>query len=223
MSKFSCSMMLVVAVAACGGADASTDLPKASGSGASGGSAPRVVVPATSTVPAGTAMHISIQEQLSSRTAKPGQAIHAVTTSDVLDSRGRVAIPSGSSVTLNIVKLEPGSDQIRPEGRLELSTSSVTVRGETIPLNATVGAVPHRMQGRGITKDEAGRVAAGTAIGAIAGQVIGKNTKSTVIGGAVGAVAGGAAAARYAYRDVVIDSGAQVTLTLNDGLTVRAM
>jgi hypothetical protein len=131
-------------------------------------------------------------------------------------------IPAGSTVKLTIDKLEPGSDQVRPEGRLELIVSSVTVNGREYPLTANLEPVPHTMQGRGITKDEAARVGAGTAIGAIAGQIIGKNTRGTVIGGAVGAVAGGAVAARYAYRDVIVSAGAPIVFTLTQSLSIPA-
>jgi uncharacterized protein YcfJ len=78
------------------------------------------------------------------------------------------------------------------------------------------------MKGRGITTDEAARVGAGTVIGALAGQLIGKNTKGTEIGGAVGAVAGGAVAVRYAYRDVVVSAGTPIVFTLTQSLNISA-
>jgi hypothetical protein len=131
-------------------------------------------------------------------------------------------IPAGSTVTLEIVQLEPGSDQIRPEGRLSLAVRSVTVNETTYPVTAALEPVAHHLEGRGITKDEAGRIGAGTAIGALAGQVIGKNSRSTVMGGAVGAVAGTAVAVRYAYRDVVVSAGTPIGFTLTQALNVSA-
>jgi len=50
--------------------------------------------------------------------------------------------------------------------------------------------------------------------------VISKNTKSTVIGGAVGAAGGAAVAAQTASRDVVVSTGAPVVITLTGPLTV---
>ena len=179
-------------------------------------------VAAARSLASGTRIEASISDALSSRTNKPGETVRASVTRDVAGDRGPVVIPAGSIVTLTIDKLEPGSDQVRPEGRLQLIVSSVTVGGESYPLSASLDAVPHQLVGRGITTDEAARVAAGTAIGAVAGQVIGKNTKSTVIGGAVGAVAGGAVAARYAYRDVVVAAGTPIVLTLMQPLKLAA-
>jgi hypothetical protein len=172
------------------------------------------------TVAVGATLGASMQDSLSSRVNKPGEVVHAVLSENVMDGNGRVAIPAGASIALVIVKLEPGSDQVRPEGRLELEVSSVTINGLSYPLSATLGPIPHTMQGRGITKDEAARVAGGAAVGAIIGQVIGKNTKGTVIGAAAGTVVGGAAAARYAFRDVIVAAGARIVLTLTQPFVV---
>jgi hypothetical protein len=71
------------------------------------------------------------------------------------------------------------------------------------------------MVGRGITKDEAERIGAGTAIGAVAGRLIGKSTKGAVVGGAAGAIAGTAVAVHYAYRDVVVAANTPIRFTLS--------
>lgn len=185
--------------------------------------APRPSAPALTarSLDVGVAISASIQDELSSRTNKPDEIVRAVTSANVNDWNGKLVIPAGSPIALRIVKLEPGSDQVRPEGRLELAVVSVVVNGTTYPLTATLGPIPHTMKGRGITTDEAARVAAGTAVGAAIGQIIGKNTKGTVIGGAVGAVAGGAAAARYAYRDIIVAPGTAVTITLTGPFETR--
>lgn len=172
------------------------------------------------TLPSGTRIDATTRTALSSRTNKSGERLSATVSGDVRDARGGVVIPSGSVVTLTIDKLEPGSAQIRPEGRLSLIVNSVSVDGQSYPLTATLDAVPHQLKGRGVTSDEALRIGAGTAIGAAAGQVIGKDTKSTVIGGAIGAVAGTAVAARYAYRDVIVPAGTPIVLTLGQSLRV---
>lgn len=181
-------------------------------------SAPRSA--ASRTLASGTSVSGSMSSGLNSRTNKPGEAVHATVSSDVKDSRGNTVIPAGSTINMTIDKLEPGSDQVRPEGRLMLNVNSFSVNGREYPVSASIGPIPHTMKGRGVTTDEAARIAAGTAIGAIAGHAIGGNNKGTVVGGAVGAVAGGAVATKYAYRDVIVAAGAPITITLNSPLTV---
>ena len=205
--------MLVLALAACTDG-ASKDSAGADGQAAAGS--------ARSSLASGTRVAASTQTTISSRTNKAGETLHAIVSRDVTDARGRVMIPAGSSVTLRIAQLEPGSDAVRPEGRLALVVSSVKINDTTHPLNATLEPVPHHFEGRRITKDESARIGAGTAVGAIAGQVIGKNTKSTVLGGAIGAVAGTAVAVRYAYRDVVVSAGTPIVFTLTQALNVAA-
>jgi hypothetical protein len=162
----------------------------------------------------GTHVAATIQTALTSRTNKAGETVRALVSLNVTDANGRVVIPAGSTVALRVLQLEPGSDQVRPEGRLSLEVTSVTIDGQSYDVSAALDPVAHHFEGRGITKDEALRIGAGTAVGAAAGQIIGKNTKSTVIGGAVGAVAGTAVAVRYAYRDVVVSAGTPISFTL---------
>ena len=186
MKKTLITGLAVLALAACGGK--TDDASKQNATIVAGGdtaisraktSAPRspapAPAPASHTLASGTTVGGSIQSALSSRTNKPGEAVHASVSGDVKDSRGNVVIPAGSMINMTIDKLEPGSDEVRPEGRLMLNVNSVTVNGREYPVSATIGPVPHTMKGRGVTTDEAARVAAGTAIGAIAGHAIGGN------------------------------------------------
>ena len=213
---------LALALAACTGGAAKDAGPNAADAAAEanvisggGGTAGRDLA-------SGTRVTATIQQGVTSRTNKAGETVLAIVSQNVTDAKGRVVIPAGSNVTLRIDQLEPGSDQVRPEGRLSLAVASVTINNETYPLDATLEPVAYHFEGRGITKDEAARIGAGTAVGAIAGQVIGKNQKSTVLGGAIGAVAGTAVAVRYAYRDVVVSAGTPIVFTLTQPVTVAA-
>jgi hypothetical protein len=174
------------------------------------------------TLASGTRVEATIQDSLSSRINKAGETLRAIVSRDVKNTRGVVVIPAGSVVSLTIAQLDPGNDQIRPEGRLSLVVTSVTVNGDTHAITADLDPVAHHLQGRGITKDEVERIGAGTVIGAVAGQVIGKNTKSTVIGGAAGAIAGTAVAVHYAYRDVIVTAGTPIGFTLAQVLSVSS-
>jgi hypothetical protein len=216
--------LLAVALTACGTA-AAKESPSDSATGdLKTSSAERAVVRSTGSLSLanGTRVEATIDKELSSRTDKAGQTITATVSNAVKDAHGAIVIPSGSTVTLTIETLDPGNDQIRPDGRLALVVSSVTVAGRSHPVVTDLTPVSYKMVGRGITKDEAARIGAGTVIGAVAGQVIGKSTKSTVIGGAAGAIAGTAVAVHYAYRDVVVSANTPVTFTLTRGLTIAA-
>jgi len=178
---------------------------------------------AVGTLSAGTSVEITIRDGISSRSHEVGTVINASVSQDVLDDKGRVAIPAGSPVAVHISEIAPSDKGDHSgEGVLVLSVTSLSVHGVSHDANAVVRAIPHTMKGRGITPGVAGTLAGGTAIGAIAGQAIGKNTKSTVVGGAVGAVAGGAVAVAGAQRDIVVAPGTRVTFSLSEDLSVSS-
>jgi len=174
--------------------------------------------PASWTLDAGRQFTVVTRDTISSRTAKAGDSFSANVLSDVLDSRGRIAIPAGALVNGSItdVKAARGPSS---SGTLTLAVSSVTVRGRSYPLDANIEALATERQGRGITTGDAAKVGAGAAAGAIVGQVIGKNTKGTVIGAVVGAAAGAGYAAATKDSDIRLPEGTHIVLTLNQRVT----
>jgi type IV secretory pathway VirB10-like protein len=215
MSRPLIAGLLAFGLLACAGAE-SKDLS------GKGGAAAGAVSSSARTLSNGSAVAVTIQDAISSRTNTVGQHVNGVVSGDVMDNSGQVVIPSGSPVVLTITELGPALNSGQKDGALALRGTSVTVAGTTYDLGATVGAVPHTLEGRGITKSAVGNVAVGTAVGAAVGQAIGKDQKSTIIGGAVGAVAGGARAATLADRDVVVAPGTRITLTLTQSLTISS-
>jgi len=214
--------LLALALTACGAAAAKESVSDSASGDLKPSRAGRAIAHSTTgpSLRHGTRVEARIDKGFSSRINKAGETITATVSSDVKDALGAVVIPSGSTVTLTIVTLDPGNDQIRPDGRLALVVNSVAAGGRTYPVMADLTPVTYQMVGRGITADEAERIGAGTAIGAVAGRLLGKSTKSTVIGGAAGAIAGTAVAVHYAYRDVVVAANTPITFTLSQVLTV---
>jgi hypothetical protein len=186
------------------------------------GSAANARVVTQRTLPDGARIDATMRSQVSSRTDSAGETVEAVVSNDVTNRSGVVVIPAGTTVLLRIVALDPAQDQGDHDGRLALAPVAAVIDGTSYPVVASMAPVKFTLVGRGLTSAEAARIGAGTAIGAVAGQVIGKNTKSTVIGGAVGAVAGTAVALRYAKRDVVVAAGTPVVLTLTQVFSVFA-
>jgi len=178
------------------------------------------VVPKTLTAAAGTRVPLAASESISTRQAKPGDAFSATVGEDVKDASGHVVIPAGSAVQGTVVAAEPAPNP-SSSGRLELAVHSITVRGASYPVDATVESKDTVMQGRGVTKADAAKVGGGAVAGAIVGKLLGKNAKGAIIGGAVGAAAGAAAARASRDIDVVLPKGATITIKLTKPLTVK--
>jgi hypothetical protein len=175
--------------------------------------------PAPLMLAAGTRVGLTANDSISTRSAHAGDSFTATVSHDVKDATGRVVIPAGSSVSGTVAAAEPAPNP-NSTGRIELSVTSVSVRGKSYPIDAAVVSKDTVMQGRGVTKADAAKVAGGAVAGAILGKIIGKNTKGAVIGGAAGAAAGAAAARASRDIDVVIPKGAAITIKLNQSLTV---
>lgn len=180
----------------------------------------RPAAPASYTVATGTRVGLANTEEISSRTAKAGQAFTATVRSDVKDAAGHVVIPAGSSVHGTIVEVKAGG--ANSAGTLTLAVNSMTVRGNSYPIEATIESAQTVRQGRGVTGKEAAKVGVGAAAGAIAGRILGKDTKGTIIGGVVGAAAGAGVAAATRSVDIVLPAGGEVEITLNQPVTVPA-
>ena len=213
--------LVAISLAACGRA-AGNDAVPADGSSPSTASAAMPAASTSRTAPGGTNVEVTINEEISSRKYSAGHMVPGSVSSDVLDSRGRVVIPAGAPVNIEITRIAP-SDAGHPsaEGVLELTVTSITVNGTAHEARTVVGSVPHIMKGRGVTKGQGTDVAVGAAVGALAGQLIGKNTRSTVIGGAVGAVGGGAVAVAGAQRDIIVAPGTHISISLPQAITVK--
>jgi len=183
--------------------------------------APKPAAPAPLMLAAGTRVPATVSDTISTRSVKAGDPFTATVSQDVKDPTGRVVIPAGSAVSGTITAAEPAPNP-NSTGRIELSITTVSVKGRSYAVDASVVGMDTIMKGRGVTKADAAKVAGGAVAGAIVGKLLGKNTKGAVIGGAAGAAAGAAAARASRDIDVVVPKGAAITIKLNAPLTVKA-
>lgn len=170
---------------------------------------------------AGTTVDIAAADTISSRTAKAGDPFTARVVEDVRNPAGHVVLPAGSVVNGKITDVKPAPNPSSP-GTLTLSVSSITVRGASYALDATVDSLETVHKGRGVTSGDAAKVGAGAVAGAILGRVLGGNKKGTIIGGIVGGAAGAAVAHETKDSDIVLPAGAHIIIHLTKELAVRA-
>ncbi|HEY3221074.1 MAG TPA: glycine zipper domain-containing protein [Gemmatimonadales bacterium] len=177
--------------------------------------------PAMARLAAGTTMDIAATDTITSRTAKVGDAFSARVVEDVRNAAGRVVIPAGSVVNGKITDVKPAPNPSTP-GTLTLSVSSITVRGASYAIEASVDSLETIHKGRGVTSGDAAKVGAGAAAGAILGRVLGGNKRGTIIGGVVGGAAGAAVAHGTKDSDIVLPAGAHIIIRLTKELAVAA-
>ena len=168
---------------------------------------------------AGSQFTMATTETISSRTAKPGDPFTATVVADVQDDAGRVAIPSGSVVSGTITDVKSASSPSN-SGTLTLAVNSVSVRGRSYPIDASIDSLDTQRQGQGVSGGDVAKVGAGAAAGAILGRVIGKNTKGAVIGGILGGIVGAGIAVQGKDANIVLPAGTHVLVTLARRLSV---
>ena len=182
---------------------------------------PRPPAPTTRTLASGTHFDMAAADTISSRTAKAGDPFTARVVEDVKNAAGQVVIPAGSVVHGTIAEVKSAPNPNTP-GTLTLAVSSVSVRGTSYPLEASIDSLETIHKGRGVTTGDAAKVGAGAVAGAFLGRVVGGNKKGTIIGGVVGGAVGAGVAATSKDSDIVLPAGAHILVTLSKPLTVRA-
>jgi hypothetical protein len=211
----------LVGLAACT-PGSSTDRPASSGKSSDKPAAPATpAAPRSFNLAAGTRIDATLNETISSRQGKAGNAFTARVVQDVPGKGGGIAIPAGSTVQGTIVEVSPAPNT-RSTGTLTLAVTTVTVNGRAYDLNASIDSLDTISKGRGVEGVDAARVGAGAAAGAILGQVIGGNTKGAVIGGVAGGAAGAAVSVIMKDVDIVLPAGSHLMLTLRQPLKVMA-
>lgn len=177
--------------------------------------------PAMFRLSAGSKMDVAANDTITSRTAKVGDTFTAHVVQDVKNAAGQVVIPAGATVNGKITEVKPAPNPRTP-GTLTLAVTSVTVRGNSYPIDAAVDSIETTHTGRGVTGGDAAKVGAGAAAGAILGRVIGGNSKGTVVGGVIGGIAGAGVASHTKDSDIVLPKGAHIIIRLTKELAVSA-
>lgn len=166
-------------------------------------------------VATGTTIRTAAMSQISSATNRPGDAIQLRVTRDVLADDGKtVVIPTGAVITVTIVRIA-GAPARGERGVLVMSAKRVEFDGKSYSLAAAATNYQYEMKAHAIGVNEVAKTGAGVAVGAIVGHAVGGDV-GTVVGAVGGGAAGAAIAAKDLDRDLIVHSGAAVTLTLSE-------
>ena len=164
-------------------------------------------------VHAGTALTVTVDQALSSKTSKAGQTFLA-TLAQPVTVDGKTAIPKGSSVTGTVITAKE-KGKIKGEGQLSLALTSITVRGQNYTIQT--GTLDSTVKGKG--KRTAATTGGGAAGGALIGGLAGGG-KGAGIGALVGAAGGFVGGALTGNKQIEIPAESPLTFTLSNSLTL---
>ena len=174
------------------------------------------------TLASGTSFSAATDAEVRSHKNKVGDEVTATVGADVKDASGRVVIPAGSKVTLQVMAIKESENKSDSTGTLTLKPTKISINGQSRDLPASLSSVKTELVGRGTNAGDIAKVGAGTAAGAVVGRVIGGGATGAIIGGVIGGAVGTQRAVESKDRDVVVPAGTKVTFTLTDKLVAGA-
>lgn len=167
------------------------------------------------TVPGGTQLTVALDQDLSSKTATPGQPVEAKVANSIMID-GRVAVPAGSRVSGTVTDVISGSRKIGAVPTLGLSFDSLVLPdGQRIAINGEL--VEHGASEKG--RDTA-KILGGAAAGAVLGHQVKGNDGGKILGGLLGGAIG-AVAAQKTGTEVQLIAGTELTISLAGSFEVK--
>lgn len=166
------------------------------------------------TVPSGTPINVTVDAQISSETAQPGDTWTGVVKEPVVIGTA-APIPAGSVVSGVITGVAPAERGGR--AFLVLAVRSITVDGKEHAVSAgTDSIIAGSTRARNL-----GAIAGSAAAGALIGKAVGGSGKGALIGGIIGGAAATGAVAKSKGFQVVVKPGTEITFAVNNTITMR--
>jgi YMGG-like Gly-zipper len=171
------------------------------------------------TIATGSEIALFAGQRVCTNTYQIGDRFTANVAESVLGSNG-VAIPAGATAVIEVTALKR-SENANDNIEMEFAVKSIAFNGKTYAVNSTVTSAQVEKVRNGDASNDGKKVATGAIIGAIAGQIFGHKTKSTVIGAATGAAAGAVVAGATGKYDGCVPSGGRIAIKLTQPMVVQ--
>jgi len=172
-------------------------------------------------IPTGTTFDIAMKTPVDTRTSNVGDALEGELV-EPITSAGVVLADKGAHIRGEISDLKRASRSKSADERASVAMTFTSI--ETVDGVKTLHATVANSEGKLVAKSTSTRdkllIGGSTVAGAVAGKIIGKDTKSTIIGAVGGAVVGTGVVLASKGHELVIDEGAKVSLRVDQPIAV---
>lgn len=165
------------------------------------------------TIPAGTALRLTLESAISSDNSKPEDPVRAKLSRSVAVD-GTTVVPAGAEVTGFVVDAKE-SGRVKGRGELSWRFTRLRSEGKTHDIHT---AVLSRIA-PATKRQDAEKIGIGAGAGALVGAIAG-GKKGAAIGTAVGGGAGTGVVLATRGEEVQLGAGAAISATLTEPLTV---
>lgn len=164
----------------------------------------------------GTSMIFTVDQEISTDTHAAGDRFVATLAAPVNSSDGRTGLAAGTPSQWVVTQSTTEDGQ----ALLAFELESIEVDGEWKPAPATVTHAELDTDNPDSDSETAAKIGVGAAAGAIVGQILGKDTESTLTGAGVGAAVGTAVALSTKGGSATLPAGSALTVELQEPLPV---
>jgi hypothetical protein len=166
------------------------------------------------TLPVSTPIYVTLDQSVSSKTAKVGQILSGTVSQNVVVD-GKTVIPKGSNANVEVASVQ-ASGRLSTPAKLYVRLDSVVANGKTIPVHSSLYGHTEDSKAKRDAVGIGGGAAAGAVIGAIAG-----GGKGAAIGTAVGAGAGTAGTAATGKKDITFPAETKIKFATKSPITIK--
>lgn len=182
-------------------------------------------------VPQGTRLPLILHNAVTTRNARPGDAIYLETTFPITQN-SRVLIPAGSYVQGEVLEAKrPGKVKGRGEVRIRMTTlifpNGYTVNLNAVPNNAGTGGNESvdnegKIKGDSDKAHDVGTIMTTTGVGAGIGSIAGRSARGAGMGAGIGAAVGLATVLLTRGPELELPRGTAVDVVLDHPLYLEA-
>jgi hypothetical protein len=166
------------------------------------------------TVPASTPVYVTLNQSVSSKSAKVGQILSGSVSQNVI-VEGKTAIPKGAKANVAVASVQ-ASGRLSTPAKLYVRLDSVVVNGKTIPARTNLWGQTEKSKAKRDAVGIGGGAAAGAIIGALAG-----GGKGAAIGTVAGAGVGTAGTAATGKKDIEFPAETKIKFATKTAVTIK--
>ena len=172
------------------------------------------------TLPTGSVINVTLDQQVGTKTSKVGDTFSATVTDAIVASNGQTVVPAGSKVYGKVTGLQD-SNNAGQKAAIRLDFERININGVERPFEAKITATNLQTEGADSRNETLKKAGIGAAAGAVLGAVIGGGDLAKILGGAaIGAAAGTVISLGTGEVDAVLPAGSKMTLQTTQQVTL---